>query len=65
MAYALPDLPHPSDALEAYIDGQTKEIHHGKHHAAYMAKLNAAIKEAPALRDPNAEADGRGFAPAR
>ena len=44
MAHTLPDLPYAHDALEPHIDAQTMEIHHGKHHAAYVAKLNAAIE---------------------
>ena len=43
MAHELPDLPYPHDALEPHIDAKTMEIHHGKHHAAYIANLNAAI----------------------
>ena len=44
MAYELPDLPYAHDALEPHIDAQTMEIHHGKHHATYIAKLNAALE---------------------
>ena len=44
MAYTLPDLPYPKDALEPHIDAKTMEIHHGKHHAGYVAKLNAALE---------------------
>lgn len=43
MAYELPPLPYPKDALEPYIDAATMDIHHGKHHAAYIANLNKAI----------------------
>lgn len=43
MAFELPDLPYAYDALEPHIDARTMEIHHGKHHAAYTAKLNDAI----------------------
>lgn len=43
MPYTLPELPYPYDALEPYIDTKTMEIHHGKHHRAYVDKLNAAI----------------------
>lgn len=43
MAFQLPDLPYAKDALEPYIDAQTMEIHHGKHHAGYTSKLNDAI----------------------
>lgn len=45
MAFELPNLPYAHDALEPHIDAQTMEIHHGKHHAGYTAKLNAAIEE--------------------
>lgn len=44
MAFELPPLPYASNALEPYIDAKTMEIHHGKHHATYVSKLNAAIK---------------------
>ena len=44
MAFELPDLPYAHDALNPHIDTQTMEIHHGKHHAAYVAKLNGAVK---------------------
>ncbi len=44
MSYTLPDLPYPYNALEPYIDAQTMEIHHTKHHQTYVDKLNAAIK---------------------
>jgi len=43
MAFTLPDLPYAHDALEPHIDGRTMEIHHGKHHNAYVTNLNAAI----------------------
>jgi Fe-Mn family superoxide dismutase len=43
MAHELPPLPYAFDALEPHIDARTMEIHHDKHHAAYVAKLNAAI----------------------
>src|SRR5438067_1765854 len=49
MAHTLPPLPFPSDALEPHIDKQTMEIHHGKHHAAYVNNLNAAIQKHPEL----------------
>lgn len=44
MAFELPDLPYPFDALEPTIDARTMEIHHDKHHLAYTNNLNAAIK---------------------
>src|SRR5258707_14398121 len=43
MAYELPPLPYPKDALEPSIDAMTMEIHHDKHHAAYVANVNKAI----------------------
>ena len=43
MAFELPTLPYAHNALNPYIDTTTMEIHHGKHHAAYIAKLNAAV----------------------
>ena len=43
MAFELPNLPYAHDALEPHIDKRTMEIHHGKHHAGYTTKLNAAI----------------------
>jgi Fe-Mn family superoxide dismutase len=49
MAYELPPLPYPHDALEPHIDARTMEIHHGKHHAAYVANLNKALESAPDL----------------
>src|SRR5687768_17025137 len=48
--FTLPDLPYSVDALEPHIDAQTMEIHHGKHHNAYVTNLNAAIEKAPDLR---------------
>ncbi len=44
MAFQVQDLPYSFDALEPAIDEQTMRIHHGKHHAAYVAKLNAAVE---------------------
>ena len=43
MAYELPQLPYPKEALEPYIDAQTMEIHHDKHHGAYVTNVNKAI----------------------
>jgi len=50
MAHELPSLPYAHDALEPHIDARTMEIHHGKHHAAYVAKLNAALEGAGDLQ---------------
>jgi Fe-Mn family superoxide dismutase len=47
--FVLPPLPYPADALEPYLDARTMEIHHDKHHAAYVANLNKALAEYPAL----------------
>ena len=44
MAHELPALPYAHDALEPHIDTRTMEIHHGKHHAAYVANLNKALE---------------------
>lgn len=44
MSFELPELPYAHNALEPNIDAKTMEIHHGKHHAAYTSKLNAAIE---------------------
>ncbi len=44
MAHELPALPYAHDALEPHIDGRTMEIHHGKHHATYIANLNKALE---------------------
>ena len=44
MAYSVPDLAYAFDALEPHIDARTMEIHHDKHHAAYVANLNAALE---------------------
>ena len=43
MAHELPPLPYPFDALEPHIDARTMEIHHDKHHATYVNKLNDAL----------------------
>ncbi|MFZ4733145.1 MAG: superoxide dismutase [Pirellulales bacterium] len=47
MAYTLPALPYAFDALEPHIDARTMEIHHGKHHAAYVTNLNKALEGNP------------------
>ena len=55
MAQSLPPLPYPSDALEPHIDKQTMEIHHGKHHNAYVTNLNAALEKHPELQSKSVE----------
>ena len=55
MAFTLPPLPYPSDALEPHIDKMTMEIHHGKHHNAYVTNLNAALEKAPELQSKSIE----------
>ena len=49
MAYELPPLPYPFDALEPHIDAKTMEIHHDKHHQAYITNANNALKDYPQL----------------
>ena len=63
MAYPfqLPDLGFAHDALEPHIDARTMEIHHGKHHAGYTAKLNAALEGHPELHGRSAEDLMRGL----
>ena len=56
MAFALPDLPYKHNALEPHIDAQTMQIHHGKHHNAYVTNLNNAIKGMPDLEAKTIEA---------
>ena len=53
MAYELPPLPYGFDALAPHIDEQTMRIHHGKHHATYISKLNAALANHPQLAGKN------------
>jgi Fe-Mn family superoxide dismutase len=55
MPFTLPTLPYAHDALEPYIDKLTMEIHHGKHHAAYIANLNKALESAPDLQGHTVE----------
>jgi len=50
MAFTLPALPYAYDALEPHIDARTMEIHHTKHHQAYVNNLNAALEKAPELQ---------------
>jgi Fe-Mn family superoxide dismutase len=49
MSFTLPPLPYSFDALEPYIDAKTMEIHHDKHHNAYVTNLNKALESAPDL----------------
>jgi len=51
MAFELAPLPYPTNALEPHIDTKTMEIHHGKHHQAYVTNLNKALESAPELAD--------------
>jgi superoxide dismutase, Fe-Mn family len=55
MAHQLPPLPYDAAALEPHIDAQTMQIHHGKHHAAYVNNLNAALEKHAALQSKSAE----------
>jgi Fe-Mn family superoxide dismutase len=61
MAFTLPNLPYAYDALEPHIDAQTMQIHHGKHHQAYVNNLNAAIEKAPELADKSLDELMRGI----
>ncbi len=55
MAFTLPDLPYAANALEPHIDAKTMEIHHGKHHGAYVANLNKALESA-GIKETNLDA---------
>src|SRR6266850_7432888 len=55
MAHSLPPLPYAPDALEPHIDKKTMEIHHGKHHNAYVTNLNKALESAPELANKSIE----------
>ncbi len=55
MAHTLPQLPYAPDALEPHIDAQTMQIHHGKHHQAYVTNLNAALEKYPELQSKSIE----------
>jgi superoxide dismutase, Fe-Mn family len=55
MAFTLPTLPYAHDALEPSIDKLTMEIHHGKHHNAYVTNLNKALESAPELASKSIE----------
>jgi len=50
MPFTVPPLPYAFDALEPYIDAKTMEIHHDKHHAAYVTNLNKALEATPTCR---------------
>jgi len=55
MAHQLPALPYAHNALEPHIDATTMEIHHGRHHNAYVTNLNAALESAPELQSKSIE----------
>jgi len=55
MAHSLPPLPYAFNALEPHIDARTMEIHHGKHHQAYVTNLNAALDKHPELHEQSIE----------
>src|SRR6185437_8900889 len=55
MPFTLPPLPYAPDALEPHIDKMTMEIHHGKHHNAYVTNLNKALESAPDLANKTVE----------
>jgi Fe-Mn family superoxide dismutase len=61
MAQTLPPLPYPADALEPYIDKMTMEIHHGRHHKAYVDNLNKALEGHPDLQNKPIEDILRNF----
>ena len=61
MAYELPSLPYDFGALEPHIDAKTMEIHHGKHHAGYVAKLNGALEGRSDLMEKSVEELLQGF----
>src|ERR1051326_9419796 len=55
MPFTLPALPYAADALEPHIEKITMEIHHGKHHNAYVTNLNKALESAPNLQNKSVE----------
>jgi Fe-Mn family superoxide dismutase len=61
MAHTLPNLPYPPDALEPFIDKMTMEIHHGRHHKAYVDNLNKALEAHATLQSKSIEELLRGF----
>ncbi len=62
MAHSLPPLPYAFNALEPHIDARTMEIHHGKHHQAYVTNLNAALDKHPELHEKSIEELLKGIA---
>ena len=56
MPFELPKLPYSYDALEPYIDARTMEIHHSKHHNAYVTNLNSTLKDYPELSSKSLDA---------
>jgi Fe-Mn family superoxide dismutase len=55
-SFQLPPLPYPFEALEPHLDAETMKLHHDKHHATYVAKLNEAVAATPALQGKSVEA---------
>lgn len=55
MKYSIPQLPYSYGALEPYIDAKTMEIHHSKHHQAYVDKLNTVLEKYPKIAEENLE----------
>ena len=62
MAHSLPPLPYAFNALEPHIDARTMDIHHGKHHQAYVTNLNAALDKHPELHEKSIEELLKGIA---
>jgi Fe-Mn family superoxide dismutase len=62
MPFTLPQLPYPNDALEPHIDARTMEIHHTKHHQAYVNNLNTALEKAPELQKKSLDELMKGIA---
>ena len=65
MPYTLPALPYPTSALEPHIDARTMEIHHTKHHQAYINNVNTALEAHPALAAKPVEAKSKRMGNAR
>src|SRR5262245_39345233 len=55
MAFSLPPLPYPNNALEPHVDARTMEIHHTKHHQAYINNVNGALEKHPSLASKSVE----------